>query len=248
MARAHLRGQVYGLSDLAESNDLDSDIASLADWLRLGALTWHSLATGQHRPGRLKLEPPLQSSASMGVSADIMAGAGGAAGSAPARQWCAILHISYDTRYQHQRWWCSGQSSFAVCMRSMVRISILCIFLQDVLYAYIRLYTDLYPDTQCLYTYIRSCSSIHVLIRVYNEVYRVILVCMLIYFVHTSIYWFVLSTAVAFCQVVSFLRDFRQTKESIVYQSTDFYILQHFSIFLHEWSIWWLLRFQKAML
>jgi hypothetical protein len=103
MAPASLREQVYGLSDLAESNDLDSDIASLADWLRLGA--HGSLATGQHRPGRLKLEPPLQSRASTGVSADIMAGAGGAAGSAPAKQWCEILHISYDTRYQHQRWW-----------------------------------------------------------------------------------------------------------------------------------------------
>ncbi len=34
MARAHLREQVYGLSDLAESNDLDSDIASPADWLK----------------------------------------------------------------------------------------------------------------------------------------------------------------------------------------------------------------------
>ncbi len=148
----------------------------------------------------------------------------------------------------HQRWWCSGQSSLAVCMRSMVRISILCIFLQDVLYAYIRLYTDFYPDTQCLYTYIRSCSSIHGVIRVYNEVYRVLLVCMLIYSVYTSIYWFVLSTAVAFCQVVNFLRDFRQTKENIVYQSTGLYIRQHFSMFLHEWSIWWLLRFQKAIL
>jgi hypothetical protein len=66
MAHAHLREQVYGLCDLAESNDLDSDIASLADWLRLGALTWYSLATGQHRPWRLKLEPPLQSRASTG--------------------------------------------------------------------------------------------------------------------------------------------------------------------------------------
>ncbi len=181
MAHAHLREQVYGLRDLAESNDLDSDIASLADWLRLGALTWHSLATGQHRPGRLKLEPPLQSRASKGVSADIIAGAGGAAGLAPARQWCAILHISYDTRYQHQRWWCSDQSSLAACMRSMVRISILCIFCKMFymrIYAY--LLTDLYPDTQCLYTYILSCSSIHVLIQVYNEVYRVLLVCMLI--------------------------------------------------------------------
>ncbi len=138
-----------------------------------------------------------------------------------------ILHISYDTRYQHQCWWCSCQSSLAVCMRSMVRILILCIFLQDVLYAYIRLYTDLYPDTQCLYTYILSCSSIHVPI-VYNKVYRVLLVCMLIYPVYTSIYWFVLSTAAAFCQVFSFLRDFRQTKENIVYQSTGLYILQHF--------------------
>ncbi len=165
MARAHLREQVYGLSDLAESNDLDSDIASPADWLRLGALTWHSLATGQHRPGRLKLEPPLQSRASTGVSADIMAGAGGAAGSAPARQWCASLDISYDTRFQYQRWW-------------------------------------------CIYGLQRSCSSIHVLIQVYNEVYRVLLVCMLIYLVYTSIYWFVLSTAVAFCQVVSFSERF----------------------------------------
>ncbi len=181
MAHSHLLEQVYGLSDLAKSNDLDSDIASLADWLRLGALTWHSLATGQHRPGRLKLEPSFKAVPARGFQLTSWP-AQGAAGSAPARQWCARLHISYDTRYQHQRWWCSGQSCLAVCMRSMVRISILCIFLQDVFfYAYIRLYTDLYPDTQCLYTYILSCSSIHVLIRVYNEVYRVLLVCMRIY-------------------------------------------------------------------
>ncbi len=58
-------------------------LPSLADWLRLGALIWYSLATGQHRSGRLKLELPPQSRASTGVSADIRAGAGGAAGSAP---------------------------------------------------------------------------------------------------------------------------------------------------------------------
>ncbi len=87
MARANLREQVYGLSGLAESydRDLDSDIASprLTGRLTQTWSIWHSLATGQHRPGRLKLEPPLQSRTSTGVSADIMAGAGGAAGSAP---------------------------------------------------------------------------------------------------------------------------------------------------------------------
>ncbi len=154
MASAHLREQVYGLRDLAKSNDLDSDIASLADWLRLGALTWHSLATGQHRPGRLKLEPPLQSSASTGVSADIMAGAGGAAGSAPARQWCAILHISYDTRYKHQRWWCSGQSSLALCMRSMV---------QSRYYAY---FCKMFNTR--IYAYLLTCTQKH---SVYTRIY-----------------------------------------------------------------------------
>jgi hypothetical protein len=45
-----------------------------------------------------------------------------------------------------------------------------------------------------------------------------------------SIYQYVLicaeysSTAVAFSQVVRFLRDFRQTKENIVYQGTDLYL------------------------
>ena len=96
MARPHLREQVYGLSDLAESNDSDSDIASLADWLRLGALTWHSLATGQHRPEQLKLEPPLQSRASTGVSADIMAGAGGAGGSSQTVM-CNLTYIIWYT-------------------------------------------------------------------------------------------------------------------------------------------------------
>ncbi len=55
MARAHLREQVYGLSDLAESNDLDSDIASLADWLRLGAHGTHR-QQGSTGPGGLNLK------------------------------------------------------------------------------------------------------------------------------------------------------------------------------------------------
>ncbi len=52
MARAHLRKQVYGLS---EPDSADSDICRLTQ-IRI---TWHSLATGQSRPGRLKLETPL---------------------------------------------------------------------------------------------------------------------------------------------------------------------------------------------
>jgi hypothetical protein len=49
MARAHLRKQEYGLSDLAERYSRLTQIR----------ITWHSLATGQSRPGRLKLETPL---------------------------------------------------------------------------------------------------------------------------------------------------------------------------------------------
>ncbi len=54
MASAHLKEQVYGLSDLAESNDLDSDIAS--DWLRLRAhgTHWQPGSTG---PGCLNSNP-----------------------------------------------------------------------------------------------------------------------------------------------------------------------------------------------
>ncbi len=150
-------------------NDLDSDIASLADWLRLGAhgTHWQPGSTGQ---GCLNLNPRCQH----GGLGWYLGRRGGrcrlnslnSGRPTPARSWCAILHwhISYDTRFEHQRWWCSGQSSLAVCMRSMVRIQALCIFLQNVLYAYIRVYTDLYPDTQCLYEYIRSCVSIHVVL------------------------------------------------------------------------------------
>ncbi len=83
--------------------------------------------------------------------------------------------------------------------------------LQKVTYTYIRVYTDLYPDIHCLYAYTRPCISIHVFIRVFTEIYRVILVCMLIYSVHTSIYWFVLSTVVAFCQPGVGKCDFRVT-------------------------------------
>ena len=186
MAGAHLQEQVYGLSDLAESYDLDSDIASLADWLRLEQHDTH-WQQGRTGPGGLNLNPSCKAVPARGFRLTWWP----ARGARPAQlrtsaarlgRWCAILHISDDTPYRHPRSWCSGQSSLAVCMRSMVQISILCIFLQDVLYACIRLYTDLYPDTQCLYTHIRSCSSIHVLIQVYNEVYRVlVLVCMLIY-------------------------------------------------------------------
>jgi hypothetical protein len=163
MARAHLREQVYGLSDLAKSYDLDSDIASLADWLRLGALTCHSLATGQHRPGRLKLEPPLQSRASTGVSADIMEGAGRAAGSAPARQWCAILHISYDTRYQHQRWWCSGQSSLAVHEINGSNLDTMHIFARSFLRVYTLIYwlVPRYTVFIHVYTVLQQYSCAH---------------------------------------------------------------------------------------
>ncbi len=106
-----------------------------------------------------------------------------------------------------------------------------------------------------VYTCIRTCAQIymvytriHAFMRVYTEIYIIILVYILIYLVYRSIYWFVLSTVVASCEVVSFLRDFRQTKENIIYPSTDLYIWQHFSKFLHEWRIWWHVRFQIALL
>ncbi len=59
MARAHLRPgkQVYGLSDLAEP---DGELLLGLRYSRLTQIriTWHSLATGQSRPGQLKLETP----------------------------------------------------------------------------------------------------------------------------------------------------------------------------------------------
>jgi hypothetical protein len=167
----------------------------------------------------------------------------------PARRWCAILHISYDTSYKHQLLWCCGQSSLAVCMRYVVRIQALCIFLQNILFAYVRVYTDSYPDAQCLYAYIWSCISIYVDLYQYSVIQS-----------HTctfadilSIYEYILICTEYRCCLLSgsqFSERFRQTKENIVYQSTYLYIRQHFLIFPHEWCIWpgWHVRFQKVML
>ncbi len=184
------------LRSLTARNDLDSDIASLADWLRLGAhgTHWQPRRTDQ---GGLNLNPRCQHGG-FGWHHGRRGGRGRLSSGrpTPARRWCAILHISYDTRFEHHRWWYSGQSSLAVCMRSMVRIQALNIFCK-MFYTRIYAYTNLYPDTQCLYAYILSCISIHVVTLwscISVQIYRVILACMLIYSVYTSIYWFVLST------------------------------------------------------
>ncbi len=69
---------------------------------------------------------------------------------------------------------------------------------------FIRVYTDLYPDIQRSYAYIRSCISMYAFIRVYTQIYSVLTriyslvsVCTLSYvYIRscTCIYWFVLST------------------------------------------------------
>ncbi len=68
----------------------------------------------------------------------------------------------------------------------------------------IRVYTDLYPDIQCSYAYIRSCISMYAFIRVYTQIHSVhtriysrISVCTLSYvYIRscTCIYWFVHGT------------------------------------------------------
>ncbi len=98
-ARAHFLEQVCGLSDLAESDWADLDIASLADWLRLGSHGTH-WQPGRAGPGDLNLKPRI-------AKPRIMAGAG----VRPAQRWTSDIsqkamcflkpqssrHISYDT-------------------------------------------------------------------------------------------------------------------------------------------------------
>ena len=69
-------------------------------------------------------------------------------------------------------------------MRFPVRICESCLFLQNVTYAYIRVYTDLYADIQRSWAYIRSCTCSYAymprytgFIDGYKVVYLYILIC-----------------------------------------------------------------------
>jgi hypothetical protein len=143
----------------------------------------------------------------MGVWADILAGAGGAAGST-----ASTPDVRHQPEVDVQSYTGIYHMIHALNISAggvAVRVALLCAWdpwLESRHYAYFckMFYTR-------IYAYILTCTQIHsVYTSIYGlvsvfmwscisvQIYRVILGCMLMYSVYTSIYSFVLSTAVAF--------------------------------------------------
>ncbi len=148
MGHAHLRKQVYGLrlSVILPSptahNDSDSDIASLAAWLRLGSYGIH-WQPGRAGPGGLNLKPRF---AKLGI----MSGAG----SAPDRMsdisqkaMCYLKpqfsrRISYDTPVSINAGGVGVRAALQYAWDSRFKSESHVCFCKMSQYAYIRIYTD----------------------------------------------------------------------------------------------------------